>query len=220
MDHSPSDETRTERPGTDVEDVLSQLETLEQTVDSAEERREVHRAIQLVDRLPNAGVTDRIRKFTRRDIAEVFVGSILISLPLLVEDGVYDIADHFVEFLVAGVPVFFLANALFVVVLTAGLLYYAEFRDVAVHRPIFGIIPRRLLAVLVVSFFTASLTMTLWGRVDNWEDPMVALARISVIWAAGAFGGALGDILPGESKGEDITDEFDALGESLGFGDD
>ena len=202
-----------------VDDVLAQLESLERTVDSSSERREVRETIRLVDRLPTAAVTDHIRKFTRRDAAEVFVASILISLPLLVEDGVYDIGDHFVEFLVVGIPVFFIGNVLFIIALTAGLLYYTEFRNVAVHRPLFGIIPRRLLAILLISLFTATLTMTLWGRVD-WEDPTVAMARISVIWTAGAFGGALGDILPGESRGTDIADELDALGESFGIGDD
>lgn len=198
-----------------VDDIRTQLEELEQTVDSPEERREVRRAIGLVDRLPVAGVRQRVSTYTWRDIAETFVGSILLALPLIVEDGVYDIADHFV-----AVPAFFALNVAFVIAMTAGLLYYTDFRDVTLHRPFFGIIPRRLAGVLVVSFVTATLTMTLWGRVGNWEDTWVAVSRISVVWAAGAFGGALGDILPGEARGQDISEELKELTDRLGIGDD
>jgi uncharacterized membrane protein len=98
-------------------------------------------------------------------------------------------------------------------------LYYAEFREVEVSRPLFGIIPRRLVAVLAIAFITAAFTMTVWGRLAGWQDPVVALARVSVVWAVACFGAALGDILPGESSGEDINDELDEFGERLGIGD-
>ncbi len=200
---------------TDLDQIRSQLKELEETVDEPHERHEVRRTIHLVDRLPSTAVRARIRKFTRRDIAEAFVGSILISLPLLVEDGVFDIADHFV-----ANPIFFGLNTAFVVVMTAGLLYYAEFRRVSVHRPLFGVVPRRLAVILLISLMTATFTMTIWGRVDGWSDPAVTAGRISVIWAAASFGAALGDILPGESTGADINDEIGAIGERLGIGDD
>ncbi len=103
--------------------------------------------------------------------------------------------------------------------MTAGLPYCAEFRKVAIHRPFFGVLPRRLFAVILVSLLTATFTMTQWGRVEGWSDPVVAAGRMSVVWTA-AFGAALGDILPGESTGEDINDEIDAFGERLGIGDD
>ncbi|WP_336135962.1 DUF2391 family protein [Natronomonas amylolytica] len=198
-----------------VDDVRSRLEDLEAAVDDEHERREVREAIRLVDRLPTDGVRDRIDKFTRRDIAEAFVGSILISLPMLVEDGVNDIAAHLL-----AAPSLLFINLAFVVVMTAGMLYYAEFRNVEVSRPLFGIVPRRLVAVLVIAFVTAAFTMTVWGRLDGWTDPAVALARVSVVWAVACFGAALGDILPGESTGADINDELDEFGERLGIGDD
>lgn len=203
-----------EGDGVAVEDVLNQLEELEETVDDENEREEVRRTIRLVDSLSADGVRERIDKFTRRDIAEAFVGSILISLPMLVEDGVNTIADHLL-----AVPAFFAINVVFVVGMTAGLLYYADFREVEVSRPLFGLIPRRLLAVLLVAFITAVFTMTVWGRLDGWQDPVVALARVSVVWAVACFGAGLGDILPGESAGSDINDELDEFGERLGIGD-
>ena len=199
----------------DIERVREHLETLEGTVDESHEQREVRHAIHLLDRLPASSIREGIRKFTRRDIAEAFVGSVLISLPLLVEDGVFDIAAHFI-----ATPVFFLLNTAFIFGMTAGLLYYAEFRDVSVHRPVLGVVPRRLLAVMLVSLLSATIMMTLWGRVEPVSEPVTAAGRISVIWAAAAFGAALGDILPGESSGADISDELDAVGERLGIGDD
>jgi uncharacterized membrane protein len=199
----------------DIETIRTRLEALEQAVDHPDERQEVRRTIGLIDRLPAPSLREHIRKFTRRDIAEAFVGSILISLPMLVEDGVFDIAAHFVD-----TPVLFGLNVVFLVAMTTGLLYYADFRDVRINRPIFGLVPRRLTAVVVISFVTAAFTMTLWGRVEGWTDPAVAIARISVVWTAAAFGGALGDILPGESEGADINDELDQFGERLGIGDD
>ncbi len=187
----------------DIDDVLEQLGDLKQKVDEDEEKVEVHRTIRMVEQLPFG---KKVERYTTRDVAQSFVGSIIISLPLLVEDGVYDIGDHFLDVTLSGLPVFLIGNAVFIVLMTAGLLYWSDIRDVRVHRPLFGVIPRRLLGVLVISFFTATLAMTLWGRVENWQDPSVAVARISVIWAAAAFGAALGDILPGQASGTDIND--------------
>ena len=202
-------------PGTvAVEEILSQLQELEHTVDDPEERREVQRAIRLVDRMPGESLRDGlIRKFTRRDIAEGFVGAILISLPMLVEDGVFEIAEAFL-----AVPALLALDVLFVLGMTAGLLYFADFREVRITRPVFGFIPRRFTAVLLIAFVTAVFTMTLWGRVD-WSDPVVALSRVCVVWTVSAFGAALGDILPGESSAKDINDELDELTERLGIGD-
>ncbi len=183
-----------------VADLMDELRLLEETVDDPAEREQVQRTIQLAHRVPGGKTFgEQIDKYTSRDVAETFVGSILISLPMLVEDGVFAIGDHFV-----AEPAFFVANAAFVVVMTIGLLYWADIQEVKRANPILGIVPRRLAGVLSIAFFTAAFTMTLWGRVD-WSVPWVALCHVSVVWAAAAFGGALGDILPGESKGSDLT---------------
>ena len=185
-----------------INDILEQLEELESTVDDPDERKEVRQTIRLVENLPLAGA---IEKYTTRDMAQAFVGSILFSVPLLVEGGVMEIAAHFLESTPGGVPVFFAGNVFFAVFLTGALLYWADIRDVRVHKPIFGVIPRRLLGVLIIAFITSTFTMTLWGRVE-WSEPLAAVSRISVVWTVGCFGGALGDILPGESGGEDINE--------------
>lgn len=190
----------------DVAALLTKLEDLERTVDSDEERREVRRAMRIARRVPGSGVFGRtIRGYTTRDMAQAFVGSVVFGLPMLVEDGVFVIADHFASAFVAGVPVFFVANAVFVTLLVIGLLYYAQFQRVEITKPVFGIVPRRLIGVLGISFLTAATMMTMWGRVE-WGDPWSAVCRITVVWTAMALGASLGDILPGESEENHFRD--------------
>jgi uncharacterized membrane protein len=198
-----------------MDDLYDQLEELEQTVDTPEERKEVDDVRRTIQRLPGGRLTKRIDRYTTKDVAESFVGSILISLPMLVEDGVFNIADHFLENTVAGIPIWLVTNIVFVVALTWGLLYWAEFRTVLETNPFFGFSPRRLVGVLIISFLTATLTMTMWGRVGGWQEVDVALARIMVIWTAAAFGGALGDILPGESSGRSLRDVPEGITETI-----
>lgn len=202
---SPDDGPRTDgqREDVDVADVLSQLRHLEGEITDAEHRRELRQAKRMLRRLPES---DRIQKYTTRDIGEALVGSIIFALPLLVEDGVFLIADHFLAFLVAGVPVFLLANVVFVIALTAGLLYAVDIREVKITNPLFGVVPRRLVGVLAISLLATAGLMVMWGRMflDD-PTPAAAFARITVIWAAAALGASLGDILPGESKGTDLT---------------
>lgn len=201
--------TDSEERSPDIDQLIEELEELHQTVDQPEEREQVEETLELAERIPGGqAIEQRISKYTTRDLAETFVGGIIFSLPLLVEDGVFEIAEHFVNFRVGGIPIFFIANILFVVMVTVGLLYWADIREVKISRPIFGIIPRRLTGVLIVSFTVAAGLMLLWGRTFE-EDPsnLEVIARVTVIWAAAAFGGSLGDILPGESRGHDITVE-------------
>ncbi|WP_418280714.1 DUF2391 family protein [Halorubrum sp. DTA98] len=209
------DATDPEHP--DIDDLLDKLDTLERTVDHPREREKVRQTISLVERMPGSeAFTKRISKYTGRDVAESFVGGIVLSLPLLVEDGVFDIAEFFVSTTVGPVPVFLVANVTFVVVMTFGLLYHADFRDVRVENPIFGVVPHRFVAVLIISFTVAFSTMFLWGRLHEGDPSSAeALGRVSVIWAAAAFGAALGDILPGESEGRELGDRLGDLGDSF-----
>lgn len=196
------DELPRDDPGRyDVDDVLDQLNELEGTVSDAEERAEVQRTRRMVNRLPGS---TRIRKYTSRDISEGFVGGIVFSLPLLVEDGVFEIAEWFVEISLGPIPVFLVINVAFVCTLVAGLLYYTDFREVKVD-PMFGLIPRRLAGTLAISFLVALMTMVMWGRL-HVDDPtrLEQFGRVTVIWAAAALGATLGDILPGESSGADL----------------
>lgn len=221
-----ADERRTSRVGGDLIEaehltdsalvvaLHEQFDELEAAVATAADRRKVqqlrHEAVQSA---LNGALGDRIQKYTARDIAEWFVGSIFFSVPFLVEDGVFEVADFFLTFRVASFRIFFLVNVAFVLLMVSALVYWTGPQEVYVSRPILGIVPRRLFGIAVVSFLTAAALMTMWGRVGNWADPVVALARISVVWTVASFGAALGDVLPGESSGEDINDELTAFGD-------
>lgn len=192
----------------DIESIIDQLRELQDNVDERH-HGEIAEVKQMLRQLPGSRTLEQqITKYTTRDIGEAAVGSVIFALPLLVEDGVFEIADHFLDFLIAGVPVFLLANIAFVIGLTAGLLYALDFREVEVNNPLFGVVPRRLVGVLAVSFIVTAALMLGWGRLFE-EDPSTLgmLARLTVIWAAAALGASLGDILPGESKGTDLTVE-------------
>ncbi len=196
--------------------IHDRFDSIADTVDGADTRREVH---DVREQTSTALVVDtfdeRIDKYTSRDIAEAFVGSIFFSIPFLVEDGVFDVAAYFLAFRLAGFPVFFFVNTAFVLAMVGVLVYWAGPRDVAVSRPLFGFIPRRMVGISAVSFLTAAALMTMWGRV-LWAEPVVAVARVSVVWSVASFGAALGDVLPGESSGDDINDDLDQLGDRVG----
>ncbi|MDG5760577.1 DUF2391 domain-containing protein [Natronococcus sp. A-GB1] len=182
----------------DLERLVEELEELEELVDHPAEREQVRRAIHTAHRVPGVhAVENGIKRYTTRDMAEAFVGSILLSLPLLVEDGVFEIAEHFVEFTVSGIPIFLISNVLFIGLFTTALLYWTDIRDVGVTDPLFGFVPRRLVGVLGISLLTATGLMIMWGRIFEGEPTSAeAFGRITVIWTAGAFGAALGDLLP------------------------
>ncbi|RQG88924.1 DUF2391 domain-containing protein [Natrarchaeobius halalkaliphilus] len=176
-----------------IDDIYEQLEALEETVDDPTEQTEVRRTMTLLDRVAHNGAVGRvITEFTGKDKAEAFLGSVIIGMPLLVEDGVIEIGEFLAE-----TPAFFVANGALAVVMVVGILYIADFREVRITDPYLGVVPRRPLWVLGIACGTATAMMTLWGRV-TWEDPWVNLCQVSVIVTAMAIGGSLGDILPGE----------------------
>ncbi|APW99645.1 DUF2391 domain-containing protein [Halobiforma lacisalsi AJ5] len=204
-----------DRDAVDVDDVLERLDELERSVSSPSERADVRSVRRMLERVPGGrSVSNGIQRYTTRDVAEGFVGGVLLSLPMVVEDGVFEIAAWFLEATVAGIPVALVANVTFIVLLTHGLLYWTDFRDVEVSRPLFGIVPRRLLGVLSVSFLTAVFLLVLWGRHAAGDPtPLEFFARATIVWAAAAVGASLGDILPGESEGTEVALESVGMGE-------
>ncbi len=191
-------------------EVVEHLEALEESIDSAADQQKAKRIRHLGEQLHRfeqaqlERVEGQISRYTTRDVIETVVGATIFSLPLLVEGGVYEIGTHFATTMVYGLPIYFIGNIVFVTIVTSGMLYYAEFRDVEITY-LFGVIPQRLTAVLIIAFLVAAGTMSLWGQLA-WSDPFVAVCQISVVWTAGAFGAGLGDILPGESRGTPLGD--------------
>ena len=53
-----------------------------------------------------------------------------------------------------------------------------------------------------------------WTRhVYQYPTTLEQFSCVTVIWAAAALGAALGDILPGESKGQDLVELVGELGD-------
>ena len=178
-----------------VEDLIESLETLEEVVDDSEERRKVREAMRTARDLAvpeRVSVFGRVvRGFDRSDLAEALVGSVLFGIPMLVEGGTTEVGAY-----IATRPAFLVGTALVTVLLVVGIVYVADFQDVRVHRPILGVVPRRLVGVLGVAVVTAVVGLTAWGRVD-WGAPGVALGSTLVATLPMAVGAALGDLLPG-----------------------
>jgi len=212
---APSDATG--NSDTVVEDLLGDLDELAEESTSAAVHENIQETKAVLLQAHREGLIDSKRRvLDMRDAVEAFVGSVIFASPLLVEDGIFDIGDYLFTFSLGGFPVFLLANTLFVILMIGLLVYWAGPQDVQVYRPIFVFISRRLIGISIVSFLTAAALMTMWGRVDNWQDPVVAIARISVVWTVASFGAALGDILLGESSGTDINDGLSELSGQVG----
>lgn len=196
----------------DVEHVLAELDVLESQIVDSEKRAKVQRVRRMVERVPGS---NQIQKYTTRDMGEAFIGGLVFSLPLLVEDGVFEIAEWFAAYTIGPVPIFFTINILIIFGITAGLLYAIDFREVQISNPILGLVPRRLIGILVISFICAAGMMFLWGRLHEGDPTTLeSIGRATVIWASAALGAVLADILPGESKGEDIGELIDEIGDS------
>ncbi|WP_135830380.1 DUF2391 domain-containing protein [Halorussus halobius] len=176
----------------ELDDLLDELEELEETVDDPDEREQVRETMRVARRVRTTGAFGRvIRGFDRRDASEALVGSVVFGVPMLVEEGTLEVGAF-----VAANPVSLVGTVLGTVAIVVGLLYVAEIQRVEIHEPFFGVVPRRLAGVLTISFATAAVLMTGWGRVD-WGEPWLALCQTTVAFAPMALGAALGDILPG-----------------------
>jgi len=173
-------------------DLFDELEALEETVDTPEERRRVRKTMDMVMRVERRSFGRVISGFDRADAAESLLGSLLFGIPMFVEGGTGEVG-----LFIATHPVYFLGTVGFAVLSVVGILYVAEFQDVRVHNPIFGILPRKLLGVVLVAAVTALVMMTAWGRVDWAARPWVSLCDVTVAFFPMAIGSALGDILPG-----------------------
>jgi uncharacterized membrane protein len=177
-------------------DLLEELQELEDTVDSPEEREQVRETMRMAMDVQQSSVFGRIVKgFGIRDLAQAFMGSLVFGIPMFVEGGTNEVGEFIAGSFVAGVPVYLLATHVFVLGLVIGILYVADIQDVRIYNPILGIVPRRLVGVLGISLVTATVVMTMWGRIA-WSDPLLAFSQVSVAYVPMSLGAALGDIIP------------------------
>ncbi|MFB6091945.1 MAG: DUF2391 family protein [Haloquadratum sp.] len=172
---------------------MAEFDALEETVDSDEEREQVKTARRAaLSAAGSSAVFGRVvRGFDRADLAEAFLGSVLFGVPMFVEGGTNEVGTF-----LAAHPVALVGTLAASVALVVGVLYVADIQDVRVHNPFFGVVPRRLVGVLGVSFLTALVVMTGWGRV-TWDVPLAAFADVVVAFVPMSIGAALGDLLPG-----------------------
>ncbi|MFW6003591.1 MAG: DUF2391 family protein [Halanaeroarchaeum sp.] len=178
--------------GPNVVDLIEDLERIEAGLDDEDTREHVEDAIATARHIGTPPVFGRvIRGFDRADLTEATVGSLLLGIPMFVEGGTNE-AGVFI----ATRPLAMLVTIALVVGLTVGIIYVADIQDVRVHEPFFGVVPRRLVGVLGASLVTATVMMTVWGRID-WAEPWLAVSQIVVAMVPMSIGGALGDILPG-----------------------
>jgi len=177
----------------DMGDLFDELQELEALVVSDAAREQVRETMRVAMAASAAASPFGrvIRGFDRGDLAEALLGSVLFGIPMAVEGGTQEVGTF-----LAPRPTYLVATLLFAVGLVIGIIYVADFQDVRVHRPIFGVIPRRLVGVLGVSLLTATFLLTVWGRID-WGAPRLALANVAVAFVPMSIGAALGDLLPG-----------------------
>lgn len=177
----------------DMADLFDELDELEELVETAEARDQVHETMRVaVEAAQNTGPFGRIiRGYDRADVAEALLGSVLFGIPMAVEGGTQEVG----EFL-AATPVYLVGTVLFSSAMVVTILYVADIQEVRVKDPLFGVVPRRLLGVLGISFAAGVALLTAWGRV-HWGSPWVATANVVVAFVPMSIGAALGDILPG-----------------------
>lgn len=176
-----------------MNDLVDELEDLEAALSDPAAREQVSEVIDLaVSVQADPVVFGRvIRGYDRADAAESLLGSLLFGIPMFVEGGTQEVGAF-----VAGHPASLFATLAGAVGLAIGVLYVADIQDVRVADPFFGVVPRRLAAVVGIAGLTALAVMTGWGRVA-WSDPWLALSQVAVAFVPMVVGASLGDILPG-----------------------
>lgn len=189
---SPQEAHEIEGPPT-VSELFDELEELEDMTDDPTILDHLDDLKELAGDVQEGGTFGQvIYGFDRHDVAEAFLGSLLFGIPMAVEGGTNE-AGAFIATHVG----YFLISIIGTLALVYGILYVAEIQDVRISNPILGIIPRRFAGVLGVAIVTATLILTIWGRVAWATDPWLATCTVTVAVVPMSIGAALGDILPG-----------------------
>jgi len=189
---SDADAAEADEEPPDMADLFDELQELEDLVQSPAAREQVRETMRVAMDVETGSVFGRvIHGYDRGDLAESLLGALVFGIPMFVEGGTNEVGTF-----VASHPAYLVATHALALTVVVGILYVADIQDVRVHRPLFGLIPRRLVGVMSVPMVTALFMMTAWGRVA-WRDPWLAICTVSVAFVPMAIGAALGDILPG-----------------------
>lgn len=172
------------------EEILENLEEIEELV-GAEQEEIVDETRSLFKKYRGAVFGKVISGFDLRDVGESFLGSLLFGFPMVVEGGTVEVGTY-----TSQNPFYFLITIFLTILVVLNVLYFIDLHNVKITNPILGFIPRRVVGVLLISFTTSLMLMTIWGRLD-WNEPWLALNQATIAWSVMAIGASLGDILPG-----------------------
>lgn len=186
----PDDDSVPDQTDPALQDAMDELAELADIVDSTEEREQVREAMDSLE-AARPRPFGRLRdSFGLRDAGEALVGGFIFGIPMVVEQGTFEIGAY-----LATRPLALGLTAVLGLVLVLGILRAVEFEKVQ-DDLVFGRIPVRLLGILFISVLLAITLLTVWGRVD-WGQPRVAGSQTLVTAIVMAIGASLGDILPG-----------------------
>jgi uncharacterized membrane protein len=173
-----------------MEDVIDELEDLEEMVEEEEKREKVRETMAAAEEARDPGLVGRFhRGFGLRDAGEAVIGGFVFGVPLIVEDGTYEVGRF-----IARQPAYLAFTALFGLAMILGILFAGDFEDVNEDR-VLGVVPLRLVGILAISGALAIGLPTIWGQIE-WDQPMVAAGQATVIAIAMGVGASVGDILP------------------------
>lgn len=169
----------------EVEELLEELEDLEETAETPDERRVIHRTIDLLDRLPGG------RRFGVDDLAQQVVGGFILSAPFVVTEEVWSLAAG-MSTLQWGVTVAMVA------LIGYGTLYAAdEKRDSDTEDSVAGL-PLRFLSLMAVSYLSVTTLALVFNAPATFEaGPGTTAKAISIGAIFGVVGAATVDSLFG-----------------------
>lgn len=128
-------------------------------------------------------------KLDLRDIAQIFIGSIILASPFMVTEEVWQLGEQ--------LPIF---NSVLLMLLTLFtltiLLYYTRYHKISFEGHIVKKeLIRRLVVTYFISFSTVAIIMTILGKAPWDANSQVAIKRIILITLPASIGGAAVDLL-------------------------
>jgi uncharacterized membrane protein len=167
----------------DVGDLLDDLEALEESVDSREERRIVRRTIHALDRLSGG------RIFGLDDLAQQIVGGFILSAPFVVTEEVWNLAAS-MDWLQWAITV------VMVVAIGYGTLYRADDdRDADREESIAGL-PLRFVSLMLISYLSVATLAFVFDAPETFgATPASTVKAISIGAIFSVVGAATADSL-------------------------
>ena len=128
-------------------------------------------------------------KFELRDLAQIFIGSIVLSSPFLVTTEVWEIGTEMSTIS----SILYMMFSLFALSI---LLYFWRYQKVTFHGHIVKReLIRRLVVTYLLAFATVAVILTLLDKAPWGTDAQIALKRVIIVALPGCLGGAAIDFI-------------------------